>query len=827
MDLQTIWVGDGLMNKKMSRVCALVLSLSFVLSSGCKKNNKDKRQRVVQESDPYYSCEEVLLDLEVPEEEGKELKHRGIFDIHIYADRVLILLNESYIVPEDLQKRWDNRVLDPSLTTEDLEKLNEEYSSYQRSGIAVLDFSGKMINFIDIDGRFGGDVSLCEDASGNPKVAISSVAYEYSKTVIYDVSPEGELVNELQLEGDSSGQGYILFLDNGNMLTIDWRHILLFSADGKFLGKDSVPFLVDKLIQIEGKYYAYMMIENYYASSEEDELMLYMQEIDPSTGKKIGELIDVEDWVAGDRLVQCRDGAYFADGTGISKVDVPGGKEPQRVLSWSETDSNLNITEKAPSLYFASDKDIYTTCRVYDSESMSIYGRRSSIYLQHFHREEKNPHAGKNILYLAYIDSVSDDFLQYLTVYNQDPDKKQRILIENYSGQSALSTPIGTIFGPTVDEKAKLADQIYLDILAGEGPDILLNFGSFSQFDTERALLDLNTMIDGDSPLDRSLYYDNIFRAYERNGKLYQMPMTFGVTGMLVNSDYVSERTGWTYDEFWEISKTLPPDILMYNKVPQKDLLETLMNGSFSHFLDYDNRTVNFEDPEFAGILDMVKTYGSPKSQGELDLEHDQDPTGTVLNEWQMFIAEMLVTINYSFSGLSQFAYIEGVGNKKAFFIGYPNAAGYGAKADKATTIAISRSCPYKDEAWDFLKYLFEDDYQTACARKINGGFPVNRKAFDACMDYGIAYNQYEWELKEKDPSLVTDLIWYSIHIGQEHIDALKKVIENIHDSCSTDPSALMIIQEEAPGYFTGQRTLDDVVSIIQKRAAAVVQERG
>lgn len=155
------------------------------------------------------------------------------------------------------------------------------------------------------------------------------------------------------------------------------------------------------------------------------------------------------------------------------------------------------------------------------------------------------------------------------------------------------------------------------------------------------------------------------------------------------------------------------------------------------------------------------------------------------------------------------------------------SAAGYGAKADNATTIAISRSCPYKDEAWDFLKYLFENDYQMACARKPLDHFPVNRKAYDANMNYAIEYNQHEWELKEKDPDLVTDMIWYSIHIGQEHIDALKKVIENIHDSCATDPSALMIIQEEAPGYFTDQRSLDEVINIIQKRAAAVVQERG
>ena len=814
------------MNKRKTRICALILSLPFILSSGCKKK-KDKRQRVVQESDPYYSCEKVLLDLEVPEEEGKELKHRSFMDIKVYSDRVLVYLTEKYIVPDDLQKRWDDRIFDPSLTEEDLIKLNEEYSSYNRNGIAVFDYDGRMINFIDVDNSYPGWVTFAEDASGNPKVAISKLAYESNKTVLYDVSSEGELVNELRLEGDSSGTGSVLFLDNGNFLTFDRYHILLYSQDGKLLGKDSVPYNIHKIIQIEGKYYAYMIIENYYTASEEDGLMLYVQEIDPSTGKKIGELIDVEDWVAGDRLEQCRDGAYFADGSGISKVDVPGGKEPQRVLSWSETDCGLIITGSTPSLYFASDNDIYMTISTYDAETMTAYGGKSYIRLLHFHREEKNPHAGKRILYLAYIDGLSHDFLHYLTAYNMDPDKKQRILIEDYSGQSTLSTPVGSIFGPTIDEKAKMADQVYLDVLAGDGPDILLNFGSFSQFNTERALVDLNTLIDGNSPLDRSLYFDNVFRAYERNGKLYQMPMTFGVTGMIVNSDYVSERTGWTYDEFWEISKTLPSDILMYNNVPQKELLETLMNGSFSHFLDYDNRTVNFDDPEFAGILDMVKIYGSPKSQGELLLEQDQDQTGTVLNEWQMFIAEMLVTINYSFNNLQQFAYIEGVGNKKAFFIGYPNTAGYGAKADNATTIAISRSCPYKDEAWDFLKYLFEDDYQMACARKPLDHFPVNRKAFDANMNYAIEYNQHEWELKEKDPDLVTEMTWYSIHIGQEHIDALKKVIENIHDSCATDPSALMIIQEEAPGYFTDQRSLDEVINIIQKRAAAVVQERG
>ena len=66
-----------------------------------------------------------------------------------------------------------------------------------------------------------------------------------------------------------------------------------------------------------------------------------------------------------------------------------------------------------------------------------------------------------------------------------------------------------------------------------------------------------------------------------------------------------------------------------------------------------------------------------------------------------------------------------------------------------------------------------------------------------------------------------------SVHMDEKHIEALLKVIEGIRESCSSDPTAMMIIQEEAPGYFTGDRTVDEVIKIIQKRSKAVVQERG
>ena len=75
-------------------------------------------------------------------------------------------------------------------------------------------------------------------------------------------------------------------------------------------------------------------------------------------------------------------------------------------------------------------------------------------------------------------------------------------------------------------------------MVSGTGPDILVNFGYFSQFNTDDVLVDLNTLIDDkDSNIKREDYYDNILRAAETNGKLYQIPLTYRISGLLGNAD--------------------------------------------------------------------------------------------------------------------------------------------------------------------------------------------------------------------------------------------------------------------------------------------------
>ena len=157
-------------------------------------------------------------------------------------------------------------------------------------------------------------------------------------------------------------------------------------------------------------------------------------------------------------------------------------------------------------------------------------------------------------------------------------------------------------------------------------------------------------------------------------------------------------------------------------------------------------------------------------------------------------------------------------------FIGYPSLDGTGARADTAFSMAIARSSQYKDEAWGFVRSFFEEDVQLAIGV---GSFPVNRKAFDDLMEQELKEDRKRWEEAASDPEMERILRIQSNPLTEDDVTELREVVENIREARSYDPTVMMIINEEAPGYYTDDRTLDDVVKIIQKRSKAVVQERG
>ena len=74
--------------------------------------------------------------------------------------------------------------------------------------------------------------------------------------------------------------------------------------------------------------------------------------------------------------------------------------------------------------------------------------------------------------------------------------------------------------------------------------------------------------------------------------------------------------------------------------------------------------------------------------------------------------------------------------------------------------------------------------------------------------------------------------IYYAEDIPRTEID--KIAIQNFKDminSCavsqSIDPAIVIIINEEMPAYFTGQKSFDDVIKLINNRVTTVLNEQG
>ena len=59
-----------------------------------------------------------------------------------------------------------------------------------------------------------------------------------------------------------------------------------------------------------------------------------------------------------------------------------------------------------------------------------------------------------------------------------------------------------------------------------------------------------------------------------------------------------------------------------------------------------------------------------------------------------------------------------------------------------------------------------------------------------------------------------------------EQLDALEKVIESCSNSNFNDAAISIILVEEMPSYFTGQKDLDAVIKIAQDRVQKVLDER-
>ena len=141
-------------------------------------------------------------------------------------------------------------------------------------------------------------------------------------------------------------------------------------------------------------------------------------------------------------------------------------------------------------------------------------------------------------------------------------------------------------------------------------------------------------------------------------------------------------------------------------------------------------------------------------------------------------------------------------------------------------SIAVSAQAQNVDACGEFVKLLLSEDVQKSLA--MNDNFVLSREAFREGGQKAVEYYNgeggeymfgYDYETGlPKDNRL---------KFSEQNINELEKIIESCSCTNAADAAINLILVEEMPAYFIGQKSLEEVAKVAQDRAQKVLDERG
>ena len=139
-------------------------------------------------------------------------------------------------------------------------------------------------------------------------------------------------------------------------------------------------------------------------------------------------------------------------------------------------------------------------------------------------------------------------------------------------------------------------------------------------------------------------------------------------------------------------------------------------------------------------------------------------------------------------------------------------------------SIAISARAVDVDACADFVKILLSDDVQTGLV--MSDKLVINRDALRQGCNAAIDYFNNEVGTQEIYDYEAGTYVRLRTEFTAQDTDNLENTILSCSRMNSADSDIIMILIEEMPAYYLGQKDLDSVVVIIQDRVQKVLDER-
>lgn len=363
--------------------------------------------------------------------------------------------------------------------------------------------------------------------------------------------------------------------------------------------------------------------------------------------------------------------------------------------------------------------------------------------------------------------------------------------------------------------------DLYNDVLRKEPMDLVDLSGINAQSLASQGFFeDLTPYLERAENFSRSDFVDGILNVYTYDNILAGIPAAFTLRTVAGNRAQLSNKEGLSLEELLSDAGR-QQGVKTFDGVTRDEMMQYIMLFNEDTFIDRKAGTCQFDSEIFREVLEYVKSFpdSSVSDSGETSL------TARIRNGEVLFaIAEL--------NELRAFQEYEGMFGQEAAFVGFPTPQGRGGHIlfmDDA--YAIAKVSEHKEGAWEFIEGFLAQEKSESYYRSQDNffgiSFPSLKKILNEKVEEAIETDsQYE---SGKFPETIYEdgstfryhaLTWDEVNVMLELIPDAKPYFDAEGDEI------IKIINEEASGYYSGQKQAEDVVSVIQNRVRLYLSEQ-
>lgn len=370
---------------------------------------------------------------------------------------------------------------------------------------------------------------------------------------------------------------------------------------------------------------------------------------------------------------------------------------------------------------------------------------------------EENPHQDQQIIWMGGVNLTESPVSSAVAKYNSDPSNSIWIKLHEYSDYYCNEDYTNTYsvleyewFGPynISFTRSSAMERMVEQVSSGNGPDIIFGAGETYELDNRGCLTDLLPYMNSKNGINQEEYFESVFQAFQVGNKLYQVPLSFRMSGVMQQKDMVGSEV-LTLEDCLRILNN--DEKVLFAPYPLDFLVSLMACSEMTKWIDLETHEIKMRRQDIQAFLELCACLVRNEDSFPLWVENQVCLQKQSFNFWYGE-EEMGALRPFEIGSLEEYSCSIAT-SPRCVWMGYPSAQDSSTSVRSTQTVGIAASSTQKEQAWSVIRYLLSSEAQQefyvakpALLSDDLPGFPVSRDAFYQFYHQSVEDNEVYYD---------------------------------------------------------------------------------